>query len=447
VTSGTDLVEMADPKIGDSLAWLRERVTTTPGRLRLVAVVLALALIVFGVVAATAARERRQATDAVTTKTEPLLVQADLLYSSLSDADATAATTFLTGGIEPVALRQRYLADLRTATAQLTALTQEVGGASDAHAAISTIATQLTLYAGLVDTARANNRQGLPVGAAYLREASTSVMRGQILPAARQLYEIESRRLASDYGSASSGSAIVLVVGIGLVVLALLVFAQVYVLRLSNRILNVPMVVASLLVVAAGVWLLAGFGVEQSALSSARARGSDSVEVLSATRILLLRAERDERLALIARGGDAQPAADFAAVTAALGPTNGTSGLLADASRLARVSDSAAAFDDLAATLGRYEAAHSRVAALESAGRFMDAARLAVGPKAPETILAARLSRDLEQEISAAQGRFQSHASDANVALRGLWLGVPVLVALMVLLTVFGLGQRIREYR
>ena len=97
-------------------AWLRERLTTTPGRLRLVAGLLAVSVIVFGVIAATAAGDRRQAAHAVATQTEPLLVQADQLYSSLSDADATAATTFLTGGLEPIARRERYLRDLRTAS-------------------------------------------------------------------------------------------------------------------------------------------------------------------------------------------------------------------------------------------------------------------------------------------------------------------------------------------
>jgi hypothetical protein len=90
---------------GRRIAGLRARLTTTPGRLRLAVVLLAVGAIAFGVVAASAASTRRQAAHAVATETEPLLVEAEGLYASLSDADATAATTFLTGGLEPIGRR------------------------------------------------------------------------------------------------------------------------------------------------------------------------------------------------------------------------------------------------------------------------------------------------------------------------------------------------------
>src|SRR5262249_43090390 len=154
--------------------------------------------IAVGIVALNSARDRRDAAHSVAARTEPLLMQADVLHSSLSDANATAAATFLTGGLEPVARRARYLRDLRSATAALTALTRDVADSDQARAAVATIATNLPLYSGYVETARANNRQGLPVGAAYLRRAST-VMRDAILPAASRLFEVEAGRLASDY--------------------------------------------------------------------------------------------------------------------------------------------------------------------------------------------------------------------------------------------------------
>ena len=53
----------------------------------------------FGVVATLAVHSRSKAANAARTQTEPLLVQAVTLYDSLSDANATATTTFLTGGL------------------------------------------------------------------------------------------------------------------------------------------------------------------------------------------------------------------------------------------------------------------------------------------------------------------------------------------------------------
>lgn len=437
---------MTTPHASLPAAWLREQVTTTPGRLRLAAGVVAIVVIAYGVVAATAAGARRQAAESVATKTEPLLVQADVLYSSLSDADATAATTFLTGGLEPIARRKRYLRDLHSATAQLTTLAREVGDSPDALAAVSTVSTQLPVYSGLIETARANNRQGLPVGTAYLRQAS-SLMRETILPAAAQLYEVEARGLAADYRSGVSTRSFAVVTGAAFVTLAFLILVQLYLTRLSNRIINVPLLAATAVVLGFTIWTLTSFVLEQNALSSAQRNGSDSVEVLSATRILLLRAESDESLALAARGGGDLYAADFAAVMRALGPVDGSSGLLADEARLAERTGSQAAFDDLAATLVRYRALHQRIGALEANGQFREAVQLAVGQGAKEAPLADRLNTDLTRQIAAAQKRFANAASDATSALHGLLPGILLLVVGAIALVLFGFSLRITEYR
>src|SRR5262249_10628555 len=161
------------------------------------------------------------------------------------------------------------------------------------------------------------------------------LMRGTILPAAGRLYEIEARRLAADYGSGVSSWSFAAVATAALIALVLLILAQLYVTRLSNRVFNLPLLWASLLLVGLFAWGATSFGVEETALARAQRTGSNWVEALWAARILLLRAESDESLALVARGGGDVYAADYAAVTRALGPPNGSRGLLADAAALA----------------------------------------------------------------------------------------------------------------
>jgi hypothetical protein len=68
------------------------------------------------VIATAAERSRASAASAARSQTEPLLGQAATLYTALSDANATATTTFLEGGLEPPARRARYAADLRLST-------------------------------------------------------------------------------------------------------------------------------------------------------------------------------------------------------------------------------------------------------------------------------------------------------------------------------------------
>ena len=414
--------------------------------MRLAAVLLVFGAIAFGALAASAVSARRQAAHSVATDTEPLLVTAEGLYASLSDADATAATTFLTGGLEAPAQRERYASDLRAASGQLAALARQAGGSTQARAAVQTLATQLPVYSGLVETARASNRQGFPVGAAYLRKAST-LMREQVLPAAGQLYEVEARRLSGDYRSGVSAGTLLAVIAVVCAMLGLLAVIQVRLARLTHRVFSVAMALATALVLALGVWMIVGLIGEQNALGRTQRTGSDAVQVLSAARILALRAQGDEGLALVARGGGEVSLRDFDAVTRRLGSPGEPASLLGEAAAIERRSGSAAAIDRLSGTFARYLAVHRRVVALETNGRFNDAVNLAVGSHAQELSLSDALNSNLVQEISAAQRRFASAAGDATSALGGLWLAIPLLSVLFAALALYGVVQRLGEYR
>ncbi|MEA2195979.1 MAG: hypothetical protein QOJ25_30, partial [Solirubrobacteraceae bacterium] len=360
--------------------WIRERLRTTPGRLELISVAVVVGAVAFALIGGAAERSRDRAAQAARTATEPLLVQAVSLYTSLSDAEATATTTFLTGGLEPAARRARYLGDLRGASAALSTLTRELGSAPAARAAVTTIADQLPVYTGLVESARANNRQGFPVGAAYLREAS-QLLSGQVLPAARDLYRAEATGLGGDFASGTGSAALVtfaLVVAAGL---SLLLLAQWHVWRTTRRVFNVPMLAATVALLAVAVWGLSGLVAEQNALADAQQRGSDPVEVLSTTRILLSRAQSDESLTLVNRGSDAASPVDFAAVMRELAPGDPL---------LAQV-----AHADLASAIASYGTQSAHIDRLAAAGDISGAINLAVASAANSSSPVNRLSADL----------------------------------------------------
>jgi hypothetical protein len=229
--------------------------------------------------------------------------------------------------------------------------------------------------------------------------------------------------------------------------LGLLVLAQLYLARLTSRVLNIPMVAATALVFALTIWVIASFLGEQNALVRAQRTGSDSVQVLSATRILALRAQGDESLALVARGGGAQNLADFDAVTGRLGTAHEAGGLLGEAAAIARRSGSSAAIDKLSTSFAQYLTVHRQVAALELNGRFTDAVNLAVGSAAKEVPISDSLNSGLGEQIKAAQSRFGRAAGDATSALSGLWLAIPLLAVVFAFLALFGLRERSNEYR
>jgi hypothetical protein len=405
-------------RLRSTWTWTREELATTPGRLVLLGVLLIAGALCFGVIASAAVQSRVRAVQAVQTQTEPLLVDAVNLYTALSDASATATTTFRLGGLEPPGRRTRYLRDLRFASSSLTVLARDVGGALGSRAAVATIGQELPVYSGLVEAARANNRQGFPVGAAYLRQAS-ALLTGAILPAASHLYASEARALSDDYGRGAATSVLVLLTVTVVVALALLAASQRHVARISRRVFNVPMVLATAVLAGIAAWTLIGVVDEQNALAAAH-RDSDAVEVLSASRILLARAQSDESLKLVGRGSDQIAPLDFARVRRALAPPAGL--------------------------IGEAEAVSARMGLRAPEGRL--AGGFASFARSPSSVLAAdRLSAILDRQSGAAQAQFARDSSDARSSLSGLAVAIPVLAAVALALALLGVRQRLQEYR
>ena len=249
---------------------VRKSAASTPGRLFLIGVGLVVLALLTGVVGALAMQQKQSTIDNLITHREPVAAASQQIYRSLSDADATAASAFLAGGTMPAELRDRYDLDIATAGANLAKASADVSGVPEAEQQVNELAQQLPVYTGLVETARAYNRQGYPAGAAYLREAS-GLMRAKLLPAAQELYEIDFDRLAAAQDEAGSVPWVAL--GLAVVLLGALVATQLYLTRRTNRLLNVGLVVATGAVVVALIWGSVALLFESSRVSGgARAR-------------------------------------------------------------------------------------------------------------------------------------------------------------------------------
>lgn len=426
-------------RAGAPFGWLRGRLLTTPGRLALASILVVAGAAVCAILTTTAERSVQRASYAAGGQTEPLLVQAVTLYTALSDANATATATFLTGGLEPPRRRARYLADVRAASGALVTLTRESGTGAGARAALLAITTQLPVYTGLVETARADNRQSLPVGAGYLRQAS-ALLTSTVLPAADRLYAIEADRLNSVYDSGTSTATIVAFTVAMAVALALLVAAQIWIGRLMHRVFNVAMLLATIMLAAGSAFTLVGMVAAQDALARAQRSGSDPVEALSATRVLFSRAQTDESLILVNRGSDETDQADFNVVVRVLAPARGADGLLAEVSELDR--RTAASTAALVAGFAAYRSLTDRIAAFETRGDTSAAIDAAIGSSTGDAVTA-----NLDAQTAAAQRRFTRAAADATSSLSGLSVALPLVIVLAAALALFGLGQRLREYR
>ncbi|WP_329791839.1 hypothetical protein V1227_07900 [Lentzea sp. DG1S-22] len=393
---------------------------STPGRLTVIAVVLVLAALASGWLTTWSVNRQERALEDLATRSEPLSHAAQEVNRALQDADATAASAFLSGGLEPAQLRQRYEADIAQAQAALSVAT------ASSPDLTATLAAQLPVYTGLIETARTNNRQGFPVGAAYLREAS-GLMRTQLLPAARELYRAETDRVARAQDEAGFPVVPVLV---ALAFVVALVLTQRYLTRKTNRLLNVGLLVATGAAVLSLLWVTTVSVLVMRDVGDSRT-ASQKVDVLAQARIATLTARGEETLTLVARGAGQTYEKNFAEVSQRL------EGLLEDARRL----EGGEAVDSAVRNFREWQQVHQRVREADDSGQYAEAVALVATPYFDS------LDEDLVRAIGQARQDFSDEVAVARASLAGTAVGVPVLAVIAAAGAVMGLWQRLKEYR
>jgi hypothetical protein len=417
---------------------------TTPGRLSVIAVGLVILTILTGLVGAISLLQKQTTIDNLIEHREPLAAAAQQLYRSLSDADATAASAFLSGGSEPAALRQRYEVDIAQAGAALAKASTDVGGDPEAQAQVQQLNQQLPVYTALVETARTNNRQGFPAGAAYLREAS-GLMRAKILPAAEDLYTIDFRRLSEEQQAAREFPWIT--AGLVFLLLVALVGTQLYLTRKTNRLINVGLFVATVAIVVGLSWSTVTLLVESSNVADGERNGSDQVELLVNARIATLKSRADETLTLVARGDGPEYEEDFKKLSVDIAGDGGAN-FLGKAKNLASneqmSNEIQAAIDNTNAWL----AAHAKIRELDDGGQYDEAVKLAIGDAADSGATAfAKLDDNLLKALNLGRQEFLNATLTAQKSLTGLVPGIVALALIAAVGIAIGITQRLREYR
>ena len=416
---------------------------TRVGRLAsLAAATLALVLLA-GVLALVATLRTQAASEDVVTRSAPLTAATQELYRALSDADATAGQGFLLGAGEPDSLRLRYQTDLAAAGRALAVVGSSSGQAAVAGP-VATLTTGVPVYAGLVETARTADRQGLTYGAAYLREAS-SFLRTTLLPAAQQAYDAQAAALADDQAVADGGTPTVLaLIAVVAALVAILVLHQ-RIARTTKRRLTPGVALAGGAVGLLLVWGAIALGLCAALTASARDDGSEPNRELVAARFAVQQSRSDEVLTLVARsdGGDYEQ--DYVRRSIGL---DGWQGLL-DRARDAAGSGSVADDATTAATVGRRGiVVHELVRTLDVSGDYDEAVALALST-APDggqgTV--AQVQDALDHAVTTTADTAAADAAAADAATTLLAVGVVLLTLVAAGGLVAGMWPRLQEYR
>jgi hypothetical protein len=409
----------------DSVAWLRRLARTTPGVLGMIAVAVAACCVLAGLVCGAQLDGLIAGHNAVLDRSEPLAYSAQKLYAALSAADAAAASAFLSGGIETAAMRARYkqaLADAASALADVTAGTTDV----EARTAVADMSAKLAAYTGLVESARANDRQGFVIGSAYLREAST-LMQTALLPGAEKIYSADLATLNDDQRAVGTVPTIGLVL-LGLVLAAIVVGSVILVGR-TNRQFNLGLIVTAAAVLLVIGWIVVATRLAAGNIEHSQTEGTARFGQLAKARIIAQQARTDETLELIARGDITAREASFSSHMDEVAALLGTG--------------PPAAADAVA----KWRASHRKQVEAYEAGDYNVAVAQAIGPE-PDASAAqfAAAERSLRNEIEQTRATLRDRVSAAGAQLAWSPTGTLVLMVVGAVVAVVGLWPRLKEF-
>ncbi|MBO0607802.1 hypothetical protein [Myceligenerans salitolerans] len=402
-------------------------VSGTPGRLGLAQVVSVLACVALGIAGFLAGTGQSSDLDVAHADAVDLVATQDL-RNRLVSADAAATSAFLVGGLEPTAMRERYTENLAAAARAVPPLAARAPERADELAVVSDAVQR---YAGLVESARANNRQGLPVGTGYLDLASAT-LREEALPVLDDVANRLTARMDDHLAAVSMRQSPLLAVMTALVVLGLV---QWWLARRTHRMISPWMVVATGLALLGSLAVAIGV-VGGNVVAHKVADGPYAATVASSAALAAATdAKSQESLTLIKRGSGREHEDRFQHSTMR-------------ATALLSASDDAAGAERPTGDLLRgWLEGHAEIRALDDSGRWEEAVRAAIATGDGSAMAAfERFAARATQDVTTTEERAAAQLTKASAVSRGTgWIAL-VAGLLAAGMTATGIWARQKEY-
>nr|WP_249361937.1 hypothetical protein [Gordonia araii] len=450
LTDRRELVAAARARAQSPVAALRVFASSTPGKLIIITIALTIGCMTTGWYASVTLNNRILALQQLISRAEPIAESSQVLFSSLSIADASANSAFISGGLEPVELRKRYSNAIASASAALVTAANspdEDGGAlrtedDPVHADLVALTINLPVYTGLVETARANNRLGNPVGSAYLNEAS-GLMQETLLPAAQRIYEQRTSAIAQPQQVLTRPPYLVYAT-LFLLIGALLAASR-FLDRRTRRRLNMGILVSLVAVTAGTLWLLIAGLTSAAATNTAREDGADPLHALTSARISLQQARSAQTLSLVRRD---QTALNDNFTDATRGVAEVLNQLSAD---YESGKSKALPIDDINAArvaLVDWQTTDREIGKRLASGDYLGARNLTVGTGAASAATYyAKVDDAIVRSITKARSTFRDNIYTAGRFLAFSSSGIAALSLIAAVAIPLGLYDRVREYR
>lgn len=415
---------------------------TTPGKMVAITVVMSVAIGAAGYSMSQSAANRQEGLGVLLSATEPLSYSTHNLYSNLSLADTIATTNFVQPGVGDADRLEDYHAAIERAT--LAATEAAVGIPADEERLrelVAQVQRELPVYTGLVETARANNRVGNPVGITYMANAS-ALMRERILPTAADLFTTTSDRVGEQQQELTQPQWVPLS---GLfAAIGFLLLAQWWLWRITRRRLNRGFAAAALAMVVATGWVAGSNFVNWQAGTRSFEQAAQPWDSLTTSRIQAQQARTTETLALVRRESVTQSTQSF-------NSTVFTVNLALDSYAEAPNADEATVAQARSA-LTDWQNSHNRFTEALDDGNYDEALRLSNSAlqrpgEAPTAAGSyARLDRALAELIDDARATMREFVQEGAGANRSVAAVVLVLALIAVLSVWLGIRPRLQEY-
>ncbi len=258
----------------------RSLTATTPAKLRVLIVVLVSLSLAWGVVGGWTVSRHASAARHVVNVGEPLRRDAQQMYASISDADVTATTSFLSGSMPPLTSLAHYQKDITAAAGDLNQLKDAAG---DQHftAALSAFAAGLPVYTAYVAQARSDAALGYPLTGGSFMQVASEEAHLVLLPAAATIYARQDAALVSASGRATGLISLIPILVLAIAIGFVLYRAQRWLTRRFNRLLNIGLVTASAALVIGVLWPAVTFAVARADLVRGVDHGSTPAGVLA----------------------------------------------------------------------------------------------------------------------------------------------------------------------
>jgi len=411
----------------------------------------------------------------------PSILAAQDVRARLASMDANAALDLLGGPTGIPTARTAFDADRQGAVNRLIDAAQNITYGDAERIPIQTINQQMGQYLQLIAEARLLHQQNPADANALARyRQATDLMHATIIPAAQALDEVNQQHLDQAYAANGRSTAIfqALVYAAVLALLATLIGTQVFVARRTHRLLNLPLALASLLVLIAVLFINHTFTVAAYDLTVAKPDAFDSLGTLSRARSAMYDARGDQARFLLDPTRTAQydqafrdktatvvsvPITDALVVTTDRNVQDVTStaqGVLAathdavpfvgylatELNNITFVGEKAAAMSTLRAD-AQFLITDAQIRTLERAGRHADAVALCIG--AGDTDAGGQLARfdtALGQTITINAQQFQDAIIRGFADLAFVPVATPIIALLIALLAFAGIQARLREY-